>query len=492
MTQPRIFIGSSSEGIPLAKAIQSSLAQNYDCEIWSQDIFSFGEGSLENLTEKLVEYDFAILALTPDDVTDSRDEKRGTPRDNVIFELGLFIGGLGRDRAIAIHEQGIDLRLPSDLDGVTVGNFRMQASLNLAASVGPVCSRIENHINKIGVREKRALPNRRVEIVLDKGDTRLLDVAADAVLYLGEPRHKYMAELRRHITAGDPVPMKYLYSTESGSSHWLELCEKESYGFYKHSVRNLSSIKSELVDNIIKKANTSELDFVSLGCGDGKKDLELILEMTSRVAKGQYIHYYPIDISDTLIVEAIRNATGRGVPRNKLRLKAILGDFVDLKRFEIVYEERKQNNIFSLLGNSLGNSDEKSIIDCLANSLYPKDFVLLEVNIGNAETTLNTARDKVNMEHDFSPLSSLGIEYNEALMEYDLVNGISTIDGTSTVRCTYKNAVVGGRSVDGIILSLVHHYNFDKFKAALQKELRVNIVWEQTSGEVALLLVQRP
>ena len=60
------------------------------------------------------------------------------------------------------------------------------------------------------------------------------------------------------------------------------------------------------------------------------------------------------------------------------------------------------------------------------------------------------------------------------------------------MRCTYKNAVIGGRSVDDIILSLVHHYNFDKFKAALQKELRVNIVWEQTSGEVALLLVQRP
>lgn len=487
----KIFIGSSSEGESLAQAIQGNLDKSFDCVIWNQDAFKFGEGNLESLVGCLEEYDFAILALTPDDITDSRNHENTSPRDNVIFELGLFIGGLGRDRAIAIHQESINLKLPTDLD-ITIGKFRIQQSGNLTASTGAVCGRIERHMNKVGGKPRKKQSERRVNVILDKGDTHSLDIAADAVLYLGDPRHQYMAELRRHIVAGDPIPMKYLYSTESGSSHWLELCEKGTYSFYKDSVKNLSLIKSSLVDEIINLAKTKELDFISLGSGDGKKDLEIILEMTSRLDKDELIYYYPFDISDALIVEAIRNATGRGVPRDKLRLKAILGDFKELKRFEIVYEERKQNNVFSLLGNTLGNADEKSIIDCLANSLLTQDFVLVEINIGDANLTLGKARDTVNMEHDFSPLTSMGVEMEEDMMEYDIVDGKSNIKGTSTVRAKYKSAIISGKTSKDITLSLIHHYKLNEFKEALKKELRVNIVWEQVSGDIALILAQRP
>ena len=62
--------------------------------------------------------DFAILLLTPDDTTTSRDQQRFAPRDNVVFELGLFMGCMGRQRCFLIQEDNRELRLPTDLLGV--------------------------------------------------------------------------------------------------------------------------------------------------------------------------------------------------------------------------------------------------------------------------------------------------------------------------------------------------------------------------------------
>ena len=71
--------------------------------------------SLESLVERLDDFDFAALILTPDDVTISRDEEMQAPRDNVLLELGLFIGAIGRERSFIVYDRGSNLKLPSDL-----------------------------------------------------------------------------------------------------------------------------------------------------------------------------------------------------------------------------------------------------------------------------------------------------------------------------------------------------------------------------------------
>lgn len=63
--------------------------------------------------------DFAIVLLTPDDVgfpADKPELKKNRARQNVILELGLFIGALGRDRVCALYKG--DIEIPSDYDGV--------------------------------------------------------------------------------------------------------------------------------------------------------------------------------------------------------------------------------------------------------------------------------------------------------------------------------------------------------------------------------------
>jgi Predicted nucleotide-binding protein containing TIR-like domain len=144
--RPALFVGSSSEGLELAKAVQSLLAASTDVELWTQGVFGLSHGTLESLVHAVPHFDFAVLVLTADDLTISHGMHHQTARDNVLFELGLFIGGLGRDRTFIIYDEDDSPKLPSDLAGVTTAKFHKHASGNLQASLGAACTKIEQAI----------------------------------------------------------------------------------------------------------------------------------------------------------------------------------------------------------------------------------------------------------------------------------------------------------------------------------------------------------
>src|SRR3712207_5648956 len=96
--KPRIFIGSSVEGLKIAEHLQLGLQYDAECALWSQGVFGLSGGTLDSLLRAAREYEFAILVLTPDDMVHKQSSARNSPRDNVLFELGLFMGALGRDR----------------------------------------------------------------------------------------------------------------------------------------------------------------------------------------------------------------------------------------------------------------------------------------------------------------------------------------------------------------------------------------------------------
>lgn len=123
MAKPRLFIGSSQKNLRVAQLLASSLKDCAQVEIWNQGFFGMGEGYLESLVKKLEDYDFAAFILAPDDMTSSGAETRPAPRDNVLFESGLFMGVLGRDRVFLVVDPSAQLKIPSDLAGITLANY---------------------------------------------------------------------------------------------------------------------------------------------------------------------------------------------------------------------------------------------------------------------------------------------------------------------------------------------------------------------------------
>ncbi|MCK9171472.1 MAG: nucleotide-binding protein, partial [Treponema sp.] len=88
----KVFIGCSTESLEVAKAIQIELDHEHFSTIWTQDIFKLTSTTLEDLITATAVHDFAIFIFSPDDVAVIREKSSQIVRDNVVFELGLFLG----------------------------------------------------------------------------------------------------------------------------------------------------------------------------------------------------------------------------------------------------------------------------------------------------------------------------------------------------------------------------------------------------------------
>jgi hypothetical protein len=150
--RPYVFVGSSSEGLEIAKAIQANLDFGFECHIWSQGLFGLSEGTLETLVNTLDRFDFAILCVTPDDITISRGTEQRSPRDNVLFELGLFMGGLGKDRVFLVTDRSAKAKLPSDLAGITPATYEPPSAGTMQSALGAACTSLESKMKRLGAR----------------------------------------------------------------------------------------------------------------------------------------------------------------------------------------------------------------------------------------------------------------------------------------------------------------------------------------------------
>jgi predicted nucleotide-binding protein len=117
--KPRLFIASSKEGLAIAKAFKAAIpSEAAEIVLWTKGIFTPGITNVEALEAELLRADFALIVLSPDDKVISRGTTSNAPRDNLILELGLFVGAIGRRRALMALPRGLDLKLPTDLLGV--------------------------------------------------------------------------------------------------------------------------------------------------------------------------------------------------------------------------------------------------------------------------------------------------------------------------------------------------------------------------------------
>jgi CRP/FNR family cyclic AMP-dependent transcriptional regulator len=149
----RVFIISSTEALHIAREIQSHFEHdNFSVEIWTDGVFTASSYPIESLEKAVDDADFAIAIAQPDDLTNTRGQDKQVPRDNVIFELGIFIGRLGRNRTLLLEPRGEAVKLPTDLSGLITISYRYGDPKALPSLLGPACTRIRKIVNDLGPR----------------------------------------------------------------------------------------------------------------------------------------------------------------------------------------------------------------------------------------------------------------------------------------------------------------------------------------------------
>jgi len=149
--KPRIFLGSSAEAVQqnVLSYVQSKLATIADCRPWIFDeVFGPDNTStFDTLRREALAADFAVFIATADDLVSTRQDVLVAARDNVLFEFGLFLGVLGKNKVFLLVEEGVTL--PSDLKGINVASFNKSNTMAYN-SLEKKCQTIINTVARNG------------------------------------------------------------------------------------------------------------------------------------------------------------------------------------------------------------------------------------------------------------------------------------------------------------------------------------------------------
>ena len=154
---PTVFVASSGESERFAQAIQQNL-RAAEVRLWTQDAFYPGQSLIDELNRNLKQSDFGVFIFAGDDEVKIRGQKQQAVRDNVILELGMFIGLLGKERSFIVKPKDVDLRLPTDLLGVVAVEYNSEwAKRDPAAALGQACTQIDDAIKRQHRRKNKEL-----------------------------------------------------------------------------------------------------------------------------------------------------------------------------------------------------------------------------------------------------------------------------------------------------------------------------------------------
>ena len=155
MEKAKIFIASSGRTLTLAEKLRDALQTEF-CEgvLWAEESRRQPGATIIEMLENAAEkHDFAAIILARDDVISKEEGETLKARDNCVFEAGLFVAHLKRERCFLVNSvQQRDL--PSDLAGIISLPFIEPKDLSnreaCADSVRKVSGQIKDTIQRLG------------------------------------------------------------------------------------------------------------------------------------------------------------------------------------------------------------------------------------------------------------------------------------------------------------------------------------------------------
>lgn len=220
--RPRLFLGSSTKQAKLLAALTHGLGDIAQVEPWTIS-FNPGTSTLDRLVELTRQVDFAAFIFAHDDWTSSGAAEAGlaSPRDNVVFEAGLFGGVLGMRRTFILHARGA--KLPSDLLGLTCVRYddaitpaetrRINQALRKAIESEGQLARIEGHWWQFSLTARTESEPSAISLLrIVRGRENMLELSGRAWTADGRLSARYWSEATREKR--DPSGLFYYWNGE--------------------------------------------------------------------------------------------------------------------------------------------------------------------------------------------------------------------------------------------------------------------------------------
>lgn len=255
MRKPRLFIASSVESLSIAEAVNVNLDHDFEVTIWKNGTFRLSSSTIEDLVEKSSTVDFALFIFAPDDITTIRDRKEHVVRDNVIFEMGLFVGAIGKLRSFVLKPRDVEMHLPTDLLGLTLADYNANRSDgDLVSATNRACSLIKSETQRLGLINYASLSESRSIIAnpttykLKGQDYKFLASCLQSYVAdpIGLPFHRIFNNFRG---VDESVLQLSLIKLERMGliSKSVETDHQDGYDFYTYSITELGV--DELLNN---------------------------------------------------------------------------------------------------------------------------------------------------------------------------------------------------------------------------------------------------
>jgi hypothetical protein len=397
MPNKRIFIGSARETRKFAQKLEKALnQQGFEALPWWK-AFPSGEYVLSRLLQIPKQVDGAVFLCTATDRTWYRRKATYEPRDNVVFEAGLFLSCLGEKRTLIVKDS--DVRLPTDLNGLVYKFLNPKKAGTPQQIVTHFTTLFDQDIQLAG----------------------LSPIFADH-------------DLNEKLLRGSEMGHRALYIGTEGAQAWLDLTGPNSY-LNEHQ---------KVGHNLLRCAACRGLrirTFVSLGPGEPHEDVVMIEELRK---KEPWLLYVPVDISEPLL-QRVMNELGR-----RVRIPfGIHGDFEEGYPFvaNLIRANTPGNRLLSIIGNIFGNLDisERGFVQQTRHSLDRSDYLVLEVSlIGKDWLWEDDPRSSASKLNDsYRTLISVGVHRRTGIPLADVVRsfdekvsfqpGASDVDGAETI-----------------------------------------------------------
>ncbi|PYO42974.1 MAG: hypothetical protein DMD29_02570 [Gemmatimonadetes bacterium] len=267
---------------------------------------------------------------------------------------------------------------------------------------------------------------------------------------------------------------------------WLALC---SDGAYRNFVRSRSLIAQSARD-LARSAQPGPLEVLSLGSGQGDKDL-LLLEALRE--NGSRVSYVPVDASLALLEMACGGAQGAGFPA--------LGIKADFSRAEhlatLAADAESPPRLILLVGNTLGAFDPIAEVRALRGLLRREDVLLVDGELYAGAQTVAGYDNPLNRRFAWAPLAAVGIgEADGEIVFEDTADprmpGLHPLSKHFLARRDVA-ALLGGESLAlsaGERVAMNHSYKYDEATfLRILEDAGLDVRWKARSDDQRFLMV---